>query len=62
VEIVEALDHEALLLASAQGRQQHGREDADDGNDDQQFDQCEPEPSNPLFTVDLCALHIFLQI
>jgi hypothetical protein len=39
-EVVGAAD----AFGASQGRQQHGRQNGDDGDDDQQFDEREPAP------------------
>ena len=39
VEVVHALDAQRLFLGALKGRQQQGGEDADDGDDHQQFDE-----------------------
>ena len=38
---VEASDALRLILGSGQGRQQHCRQNCDNGDHDEQFDQCE---------------------
>ena len=39
LEVASAGDHATLFTGFAQGGQQHGRQNRDDGNDDQQFDE-----------------------
>jgi hypothetical protein len=44
LQVVGALGGHGLVLGLAQGRQQHGRQDRDDGDDHQQLDQREGQP------------------
>jgi hypothetical protein len=47
MQVVDASDRLSLLFGLGQRRQQQRREDRDDGNDHEQFDQCETQSRRP---------------
>ena len=46
LEIGFAVGHVGLRFGAGQSRQEHGRQNGDNGDDDQQFDECESPPKS----------------
>ena len=55
--IGEAVDTLAFLARFAQGRQEHGGQNGDDGDDDEQFDEGERRITGPVARLTITERH-----